>query len=160
MRRRALLLTMALLAGACGDDDPVAPTEPETGESTTVSTEVIPNPASAAPATAPAYAWTTSFRVRLVESAGTGASVVSVAAQLEQTESGVVVEPPEGEVEDYRFDLRPGSNRLEGNGSLELPMVFEYVLPNGGREALVTLVVTLFDDAGRFSTVTAEVPIQ
>jgi hypothetical protein len=48
---------------------------------------------------------------------------------------------------------------VAGNGSVAIGFTFFYTLPNGGKEALVTVTFTVLDDNGSAGTVTAEVKV-
>lgn len=161
MRRRDLVVAvpLAALAAACSQD--TATDTSTSATSTTVTPTVTaaadPQPAAAVASTDPAFAWQATFRVTLVESAGAAATVRTLSANLEQAAGGIVITPPAGLDESFRFVVRAESgNRIAANGSLPIDFDFFYSLPNLGREALVTIVLTLVDDASSTSTVSAQ----
>ncbi|MCM2255418.1 MAG: hypothetical protein NDJ94_07070 [Vicinamibacteria bacterium] len=159
MRRRDFVVAVPLAtwAVACSQDDA---TDTSTSASSTTVTPTVtaaadPQPAAAVASTDSAFAWQASFRVTLAESAGASATVRTLTADLEQAAGGIVITPPTGLDESFRFVVRADAgNRVAASGSLPIEFDFFYSLPNLGREALVTIVLTLVDDESSTSTVT------
>jgi len=78
--------------------------------------------------------------------------IVSVANVVQQVVEGVVVIPTPPGVELFVFDQRPGGNRIEPGGEQVVDFDVWYLLPNGGREALVTVNLSFTADLrGNFS---------
>lgn len=162
--RAALPLTILLLNG-CGNSS--------TSPSSTASPSPTPSPvtatvsgvtasgdtAVASPSPDGSYQWSTTFTVTLTETSGVAATVRSLSAALQQAAGGIVITPPSGLSEQYRFNVRAGTNALQGNGTLPIDFDFFYTLPNGGRQALVTVAFNLVDANGVQIQVTAQVKV-
>ena len=162
IERRALILS-ALAAFACSDNSP-------SGSSGTTTTTT---PAAASPATATAtpdpatavgssdrnYTWQATFAVALTETAGLVTTVKSLSATLQQAAGGIIITPPTGITETYRYQVRAGTNQIGANATLPVEFDFFYTLPNGGRQALVTLTFNLVDSNGAGTTVTLQVKV-
>lgn len=158
-------LALVVLSG-CGSD---TTTQSSTGAtssgssatttSSLVTATVSPSPATAVVSSDASYSWSTAFTVTLAESKGVGVRVQSLKVDLQQAAGGIVIEPPTGFDESFRFNVSSPSNRVDGNGSLAIGFTFFYTLPNGGREALVTVTFTVVDDNGSSGTVKAELKV-
>jgi len=164
MLRRAMTVAATLAAlslGACGGSDTTtSPTASPSPTATPVVT-IVANPAEA-PITAstdPGYQWATSFSLTLTESAGVAVNIRSVSATLQQAAGGIVVTPPTGLAEAFRYEVKSPSNRLEANGTLTIGFTFLYTLPQLGEEALVTVTVNLYDDLGSAYPQTVQVKV-
>jgi hypothetical protein len=164
MLRRAMTVAATLAAlslGACGGSDTT--TSPTASPSPTAApvVTIVANPAEA-PITAstdPGYEWATSFSLTLTESAGVAVNIRSVSATLQQAAGGIVVTPPTGLAEAFRYEVKSPSNRLEANGTLTIGFTFLYTLPQPGEEALVTVTVNLYDDLGSAYPQTVKVKV-
>jgi hypothetical protein len=154
-------VTALLLAGlpGCGKDSPTSSSS--SGSSTsTVNQTVAPDPATSQAYDQRGYVWTTSFNVTLSQSGGSGAVTIrSISADLQQAAGGIVVEPPANTDEAFRFQVKATGNTLPADGSVAIDFDFAYTLPNGGREALVTINFILVDAAGASSTKTVQVRV-
>jgi hypothetical protein len=106
------------------------------------------------------YPWRAAFTVTVVESAGVGLDVTFVNLTVNQASGGIVTPPRSGEIEHYEFDLQATGNRVDAYGSTTLNFDVWYDLPNGGREALVTVSVSYTDDADISTTRTVQVRLQ
>jgi hypothetical protein len=106
-----------------------------------------------------AYTWMATFTVTLTENTGVAATVRSLAANLQQSAGGIVITPPAGLAEQFRFNVRAGSNQLTPAGTLPIDFDFFYTLPNGGRQALITIAFNLVDANGNQIQVTAQVKV-
>jgi hypothetical protein len=164
MFRRATTVAAALAAlslGACGGSDTTtSPTASPTPTATPVVT-IVTNPAEA-PITVssdPGYQWATSFSLTLTESAGVAVNIRSVSANLQQAAGGIVVTPPPGLAEAFRYEVKSPSNRLEASGTLTIGFTFLYTLPQPGEEALVTVTLNLYDDSGNAYPQTVQVKV-
>jgi len=162
MLRRTVVVTVsvaALAAGGCGNSS----TTPTTSSSptTTPTITIVSNPAdaTAAPSSDPSYQFSTSFALTLTESAGVAVTIRSIGANLQQAAGGIVVTPPTGLSEAFRFQVRAPGNRLEANGTMQIGFSFLYTLPQPGQEALVTVSFTFVDDAGNVYPQTAQVKV-
>lgn len=162
---RAAVPLAVLLLGGCGKDS--------TSPSSTASPSPSPSPvtvtvsgvtasgdtATATPSSDSAYTWSASFTVTLKETAGVAATVRSLAANLQQAAGGIVITPPTGQAEKFRFNVGAGTNTLPANGELPIDFQFFYTLPNGGRQALVSVTFNLVDTNGAQIQVTATVKV-
>jgi hypothetical protein len=168
-RRKVLigapLLILAL--GSCGKDEQASSTTGSSSSTTSTATAaasvthvVEPDPAPARPSNDPGFEWATSFTVTLTATTATAATVRSLSVDLQQAAGGIIIVPPAGLDEKFRFQVGAPTNRIEGNGTLAISFDFWYTLPNGGREALATLVFSIADDAGAQSQVTAQAKIR
>jgi hypothetical protein len=97
------------------------------------------------------YPWAVAFTVSIQETGGVGVTISAVQVSVQQASGGVVIVPPSGESERYELTgtTQSGGNHIAASGSSGMNLTVVYDLPNGGREALVT-VTFLFvgDDAG------------
>jgi uncharacterized protein YceK len=167
--RNPLVLLALLLVSGCGSD---TTTQSSTGSSTgstgnTTTTQnseitwaVSPSPVPAVVSNDSNYSWKGSFTVTLTESKGVGVKVQSLKADLQQAAGGIVITPPAGFDESFRFTVSSPSNRVEGKGSLPLDFTFFYTLPNSGKEALVAVTFTVVDDSGSSATIATEATIK
>jgi hypothetical protein len=115
--------------------------------------------ATATPSPDSNYTWSATFTVTLKETAGVAATVRSLAANLQQAAGGIVITPPTGQSEKFRFNVNAGSNALPASSELPIDFQFFYTLPNGGRQALVTVTFNLVDTNGAQIQVTATVKV-
>ena len=93
------------------------------------------------------YPWKTSFTINIAESMGVGRSITGVSIKVQQTSAGVVVAPTGSESEHYLYTMHASSMRIEPKGSVCVAFdPFWYWLPNGGKEALVTVTFSFLDD--------------
>ena len=152
--RAAVLASTAVWLGGCS-----SPTDPS---ATTAKVDLTanPNPTSALPssgvtytivgdATHPdqikQYPWQTQFNVNMSETAGVGLDITSISVKVQQATSGIITPPTNGEIEHYQFTSQSAGNRLEGHGQAVVGFNVWYALPNLGREAVVTVIVTFLD---------------
>ena len=156
------LPALLLFGSACGKDSPTAATDTVAAAvaTATVTATAEPNPVTVRASTNPAYAWSASFAATVVNTNATPLTVRSIAADVQQASGGIVIVPTVGTDESFRFDVRAPGNRIDVNGSLAIPFTFFYTLPNGGREAIITLTFTVTTDAGASGTVTTTVDLQ
>jgi hypothetical protein len=154
-----------LCSSGCGKD---TTTETVTSASTTSTTSTTSaavtgvadvDPAVARPSSDTAYQWSTSFTVTLTETAGVATTIRSLSADLQQAAGGIVIVPPTGLDESFRFQVRASGNRLDAKGTTTVAFDFSYSLPNGGREALVTVTFNLTDDNGATAQVVIQVKV-
>jgi len=150
----------ALAVAACGGSSTTSPTSTTSPSPSTAPTITITP--TAAPITAspdPNYQWSTSFSVTMVESAGVAVTIRSVSATLQQAAGGIIVTPPTGLAEVYRYEVKSPTNRLDANGTLTIAFTFLYTLPQPGQEALVTITLNCYDDAGNAYPQTVQVKV-
>jgi hypothetical protein len=153
MLRRTTMVAATLAAlslGACGGSNttttPTASPSPTTAPVVTIVANPTEAPVSAS--TDPGYQWATSFSLTLTESAGVAVNIRSVSANLQQAAGGIVVTPPTGLAEAFRYEVKSPSNRISANGTITIAFTFLYTLPQPGEEALVTVTLNLYDDSG------------
>jgi hypothetical protein len=91
------------------------------------------------------YDWRTAFSVVLAETEGIGMNITSMSVKVQQAAGGIVVVPTNG-TEHYQFTSSASGNRIESKGSASVGFDVFYDLPSGGREALVTVTFTFYDD--------------
>ena len=149
----------ALSLGACGGSNttttPTASPSPSTPPTITLTPSAAPVTASADPN----YQWSSSFTVTMVESAGVAVTIRSVSATLQQAAGGIIVTPPTGLAEVYRYEVKAPTNRLDANGTLTIAFTFLYTLPQPGSEALVTITLNCYDDGGNAYPQTVQVKV-
>mgnify|MGYP000346382855 CR=1 FL=1 len=158
---RWILPALVVFSGACGDDTTTTPTETTTtAAAATVTATANPNPVVASASGEAAYTWSGSFVVTVTNTNTTPLTIRSITTDLQQSSGGIVITPVTGTDESFRFDVRAPGNRIDVNGSMAIPFTFHYTLPNGGREALVSLSFAVATDGGASGSVTASVTIQ
>jgi hypothetical protein len=155
MTTHAILLLAAVAgAAACGST-----TGPD--DASEVALTVSPDPATAVAShgvfydtvvndvtVSREYPWEASFAVSIQESGGVALTISAVQVRVQQASGGVVIVPPSGEVEKYELvsTTQSGGNHLSANGSTSMNLRVVYELPNGGREALVTVTFLFVED--------------
>ena len=157
-----LALTLVGALSGCGGSDTTSATpsptpSPVTATVSSVSADGVT--VNATPSSDATYQWSATFAVTLTESAGVATTVRSLTASLQQSAGGIVITPPSPLAESYRFNVRAGTNQIAASGTLPIEFDFFYTLPNGGRQALVTVTFTLVDANGAQSQVVATVNI-
>ena len=141
-RASALVATLvaAVLVSACGS----SPTDSTTASSVTITAAA--DPVTATASTDAAYTWSASVPLTLSESAGVAFDIASVNAKIEPASAGIVVVNTEATT--FRYQLLATGNHVAAKGSLGVTVNFLYTIPGGGREALVTVTFTIYDEAG------------
>jgi hypothetical protein len=84
--------------------------------------------------------------------------IAILAVNVQQATGGIVVAPAAPDDERFRFTPRPQANRIESGGEAVVEFDLWYLLPNGGREALVTLSAS-FDTPAGLTTSTVDVRV-
>jgi hypothetical protein len=152
---------LLIFAGACGNDTTTTPTDTTTTPAAaTVTATGSPANVTVTASTDSGYTWNGSFSVAIANTNASPITIKSITADLQQASAGIVITPAAGTDETFRFDVRAPGNRVDVNGTLSIPFTFYYTLPNGGREALVSLAFTVTTDAGASGSVTANVTLQ
>ncbi len=152
---------VALFTSACGNPSPSSPTDTTpTPPAATVTVTANPDTVTASASADPAYTWSGSFVATISNTNTSPLTIRSIAADLQQSTGGIVIVPIEGTDELYRFDVRAPGNRIDLSGTLDIPFTFYYTLPNGGREAIITVAFAVTTDAGGTGTVTTTVNLQ
>lgn len=152
---------LILFAAACGKDTTTTPTDTTTTTATaTVTATTTPDTLAVIASTDAAYAWSGAFVATISNTNASPITIKSITADLQQSSGGIVITPITGTDEAFRFDVRAPGNRVDVNGNMTIPFTFYYTLPNGGREALVSLAFSVTTDAGASGSVTASVKFQ
>ena len=105
------------------------------------------------------YPWRTSFAVTIQETGGLAVDITSVNLKVQQASGGIVITPSGGDTEYYRFNSSASGNRVAANGTASVGFEVWYDLPNGGKEALVTVSFGFRDDDGYTYTDSAQVRV-
>jgi hypothetical protein len=92
------------------------------------------------------YDYRTSFTVTIKENAGTALDITAIDLKVQQATGGIVITPSGGDQIYYKFNSSAVTNRINANGSAEIGFDAWYDLPNGGKEALVTIGFSFQDD--------------
>ena len=154
------LVTLAAFVSACGGSSATAPTATTTSATPTVTVTASPNPATAGASANVAYAYSVAFVATIANTNASPITIRSITADLQQSSGGIVITPAAGTDEVIRYDVRAPGNRIDVNSSMAIPFTFFYTLPNGGREALVSLSFSVVTDAGAAGSITASVNVQ
>jgi len=139
-RRPALLLALALLFPACGEDI----TGP-TGRRAALTLTVDPNPVkgSQSPLTGVV---SVGYKVVITETNGGSGEVIFVSAQIYDPETGQQVALTYFDGADLIVFV--GSKQIEPNGTLIVPQTSSYILPDFRTAAQLTVNVQMKDDQG------------
>jgi hypothetical protein len=149
-----------LFAGGCGSTA-TSPTDPTTTTATaTVTATASPETVIVAASRDTAYTWSGSFNVTISNTNASPITLKSITADLQQSSAGIVITPITGTDEAFRFDVRAPGNRVDVNGNMVIPFTFFYTLPNGGREAIISLSFAATTDSGGSGSVTTTVSLQ
>lgn len=151
---------LLLFAGACGKDTTTTPTDTTTTATATVTATTDPTTVTVTASRESAYAWTGSFSATISNTNASPITIKAITADLQQASAGIAITPITGTDESFRFDVRAPGNRVDVNGSMAIPFTFHYTLPNGGREAIVSLSFNVTTDSGASGSVTATVNLQ
>ena len=156
----AVAIALAMIVAACGDDDdePTDDTTADTVTDDTTPTAVVemtlaPDPTAAVASENATYEWQGVLTVRFVESGGVGVTVSSLSVTVQQSSGGIVLpvtDPENPVVWDYQLDN--DSNYIAANSTVTMGLTTFYTLPNGLREALITVQASLTDDNGAVGT--------
>jgi hypothetical protein len=92
------------------------------------------------------YDYRTSFTVTIKENAGTALDITAIDLKVQQATGGIVITPSGGDQIYYKFNSSAVTNRINAKGSADVGFDTWYDLPNGGREALVTVGFSFKDD--------------
>ena len=140
----ALLCAGALAAtSGCHSNSPTAPT----GVLRAVLVlSVTPNPLKGTITNVVGPVFTTQWTLKIQETAGLGGVVQQVKASIYDDTSGVLVSTTL--FDDKDLIVFVGTNRIEPNGSLEVPQQLSYQLSPNQTAASLTLSVQFKDDKG------------
>jgi len=160
------LPAFALWMSACGTtattptDATTAASPTPTATPSTVTITVAPTTVTAIASTDQGYVWTGSFVATIVNTNTSPITVRAITADLQQASGGIVITPIVGTDESFRYNVRAPGNRIDVNGNMAIPFTFFYTLPNGGREAIVSLAFSVTTDLGASGSVTATANFQ
>ncbi len=156
------LPALVLFTAACGEDTTTSPTDTTTTTTptATVTATTSPQTVTATASSEAAYTWSGSFVATIANTNTSPLTIRSITADLQQSSAGIVITPLTGTDESFRFDVRAPGNRVDVNANMAIPFTFHYTLPNGGREALISLSFSVITDAGSSGAVTATVNLQ
>ena len=105
------------------------------------------------------YDYRTSFTVTIKENAGTALDITAIDLKVQQATGGIVITPSGGDQIYFKFNSSAVTNRINANGSADVGFDSWYDLPNGGREALVTVGFTFKDDDDNTYSKTMQVKV-
>lgn len=131
------LLVLSSCADTLGSDEVIL---------AVVDATVAPNPVTPTPSENPDFQWLASFTVTLIEAAGTGATINSVLAIVNETSNGIAVITDEEVV--FQLSVDAESNRVEANSTTEMRIDILYTLPGAGSEAVIDISISMTDDNG------------
>ena len=161
-RRFLALPVLVFLSGACNKNSSTSPSATATPTPATATVTATADPATVVVKASPeaGYAWTGAFTVTVSNTNASPITIKSITTDLQQSSGGIVITPITGTDEVFRFDVRAPGNRIDTNGNMAVPFTFHYTLPNGGREAIVSLAFAVTTDSGASGSVTATVSFQ
>jgi len=139
-RRLALVLALALLAPACGNNVTLP-----SGARAAITVTVDPNPvkASQSPITGVV---SVGYKVVITETNGGSGEVIFVSAQIYDPETGQQVALTYFDSADLVVFV--GSKKIEPKGTLTVPQTSSYILPDFRTAAQLTVNVQIKDDQG------------
>ena len=105
------------------------------------------------------YDYRTSFTVTIKENAGTALDITAIDLKVQQATGGIVITPSGGDQIYFKFNSSAVTNRINANGSADVGFDVWYDLPNGGREALITVGFSFQDDDDRTYSDTLQVKV-
>ncbi|HET7294458.1 MAG TPA: hypothetical protein VFM88_18685 [Vicinamibacteria bacterium] len=145
MSRHARILGAALAAlafGACNDNTP----SPAPGVQVSLLTMTVdPNPISTVQASPSGPTWGVRYRVQLKETNGLGGKIELITGSLYDEANGSLIARSQNDDRDLLVFV--GENRVEANGSLDIPQDLSYVAADK-RAASVLVAVRFRDDRG------------
>ncbi len=95
------------------------------------------------------FDWKTSFRlVSSLSEDQPQATLTALALLVQQATGGIIISPPPGQAETFRFDTRTDGNIITPGTDKISEFDVWYTLPNEGREAVITVTASYINDAG------------
>ena len=85
------------------------------------------------------YAYATHFSLHIQEDAGIDLDITSINLTVQQATGGIVITPSGGDQVYFKFNSSAPQNHINAKGTADIGFDVWYVLPNGGKEALVTV---------------------
>lgn len=140
-------LTLGVIVDVTAEPDPTIATS-AAGETFMVGDEIVE------------FDWKTSFRlVSTIDEDQVQTTITSLGLLVQQATGGIIIIPPPGQVESFRFDTRTNGNIIAPGSSKVSEFDLWYSLPNGGREAVLTVSVTYINDSGLTRAETAQLRV-
>jgi hypothetical protein len=133
---------LAVAASGCSDG-PVTPTGVPRA---VIAVTVTPNPIAAVETSVVPPVFFVMWTVNIQETAGQGGEVQEVRASLFDDVTGALVAVITYDSDDLTVFV--GENRVEANGTLNVPQQLSYTLPDGRHVANLAITVKLRDDNG------------
>jgi hypothetical protein len=163
-RNIAVLLVVAFSAVGCQEGLPTGPTVPlevlissAPATLTAVPSTGVTVMVDGAPVT---LAWKVSFSLVMnLDLDHDPVAITSVVNSVQQAVGGGVVIPTPPVRERDLFDQRPRGNRIEPGGEQVVDFDAWYLLPNGGREALVNVNISFTADARGLFVNSISIPV-
>ena len=169
MRRAAhavLLVTLTIVVAACS-----APTSSTPTLEVTITSN--PDPATASGPTGVQYRVTnadatvslyeydyrSSFSITIQETGGLALDITAINLTVQQATGGIVITPSGGDQVYFKFNSQAPTNHINAKGSAAVGFDVWYDLPNGGREALVTIGLSFKDGDDNTYSQTAQVKV-
>jgi hypothetical protein len=141
---RAFLCAGVLAAATgCGGS---SPTTPSNAAHAVLVLSVTPNPLTGTITNALGPVYTTQWTLKIQETAGVGGVVQQVKASIYDDATGILVATTV--YDDKDLTVFVGANRVEPNGSLDVPQQVSYQLSANQTAAHLTLDVQFKDDKG------------
>jgi hypothetical protein len=91
------------------------------------------------------YSYRASFTATIQETGGTALDITALDLKVQQATGGIVITPSGGDQIYFKFNSSAVTNHINAKGSAEVGFDVWYRLPNGGREALVTVGMSFKD---------------
>jgi len=85
------------------------------------------------------YDYRASFTVAIQETGGMALDITALNLTVQQATGGIVITPSGGDQVYFKFNSSAATNHINARGSASVGFDVWYDLPNGGREALVTV---------------------
>ena len=123
-----------------------SPTTPTSVVRAVLVLSVTPNPVTATITNVVGPVYTTQWTTKIQETAGLGGFVQQVKASIYDNATGILVSTTV--FDDKDLIVFVGTNRIDPNGSIEVPQQVSYQLSVNQSEATLTVDVTFKDDKG------------
>jgi hypothetical protein len=105
------------------------------------------------------YDYRTSFTLTIQETGGMALDITALNVTVQQATGGIVITPSGGDQVYFKFNSQAPTNHINANGTASVGFDVWYDLPNGGREALVTVGLSFKDDDDNTYSETAQVKV-
>lgn len=91
------------------------------------------------------YDFRTSFTLTILETGGMALDITALNLTVQQATGGIVITPSGGDQVYFKFNSLAPTNHINARGSADVGFDVWYDLPNGGREALITVGMSFKD---------------